>query len=356
MNQLSLLLLLPVKRKSGGSHELYRFVDKLSSRINLSYSTLYIVPSSLPRFLYPFLFPIFLCLTIFRVKRLRYDYLVHGFFPLLYLSVFLNPRKNICFIQAKEWLFFNLPILIRSLLRRSILYSLKSQAYLLFSTNKLHDYFSRNASSYLSNSRQFILPVGGYESLYLNSPPCFDNWQNRSFEFTLILRNGWVKHLTAYQDFILYLSLLPNPPSVAVISFISDNSWLANHSFVSLFQPLSTDQFYALLNDTKFFLCLSHYESFGLPCLEAMSHGCIPFVRDNDGVHNFLTSNADFLVFPQDSSPSDLYHTYSSIISLPPSTISKLIADSCSDCRNYIHIASQEYNLALNSFSNLLSL
>jgi glycosyltransferase involved in cell wall biosynthesis len=292
----SLLVLLPSLRISGGVQETLRLADALVHRgvsvrvlvfwkhnheSPLSNLPVYYLSDFMPRKTWAaFQFPLLLLRFMFYVSKLRKD--PEWNFPALLLTHFSTfpfawcapGLRRFCFNQDLEWKFVPTPL--RALVRWLILFTSKRSGVITTNNFVSHSYIEAGVTPFA----QVSLWASAFWSA--ESPP-----PHRPFDIVMLLRHGAVKRPDLYFE-LLYLLRKETSLRCAVIT---PETALYNRVRSSVehaqLRP-SNQELRDLFGISKIFVLLSDTEGFGLPPLEAMGTGCVPFCRDSGGVRCYM--------------------------------------------------------------------
>lgn len=189
-------------------------------------------------------------------------------------GLFSAKRRRICFVQDEEWLFVR-PGILRFTLRSMILF--------FFNRSRIvtsNPYITRRFVSFS------IVPVAEariwaddeYGDANVNG--------NRPIDVVMVLRHGSVKRLDLYLQFLLESKRVG--VRSRVITCEQDIGEIVSKMGVSCSLRPTNLEMRSIFEQSKIFVLLSEREGFGLPPLEAMGAGCVPFCRNSGGVQSYM--------------------------------------------------------------------
>ena len=200
---------------------------------------------------------------------------------LLYFSP-IRP-STILFVQAKEWLFFPWFNPLRFVSYMLLRFHARRSQHIFCTTHTLYDFYATIPKlPHLASALTYIYPATQSHDPAIHIP-----LHSRTYDVCIFFNPSFVKNPSLVLSLLSELStnninttVISSKPSQHINS-ISSLNLLVNPSRASITRTLS---------DTRIFICLSTYEGYGLPSLEAMECGCIPILYPNNGTHEYANT------------------------------------------------------------------
>lgn len=186
------------------------------------------------------------------------------------------PEQRYCFLQGEEWRFVTRGPL-QYVFRRAILF-LYAHCQII------------TANMYLTTQIQSagLKPVAE-TSIWANMDyATYLPTSERSIDLVMVLRKGYIKRLDLYMQLIATAKLSMGLTCAVITPEENIAKKVSDLVDICLLQP-SREEMKALYQRSKVFVLFSEREGFGLPPLEAMGSGCVPFCRDSGGVRCYMT-------------------------------------------------------------------
>lgn len=296
-------IIIPTQKLDGGNKEIQNIIKSIDGKLDFTQVSMWkakdeinkknlinlsnIVPSkktAIPSM--PF---IFFSLIKYSKENIKNDDIV----LLTHYSTFIFlmiERKNIAFfVQGLEW-FLIRSFFIRAILKKIILHAYKKGR--IISANK----YIENELLSFGIKTDFNVSIWANESfLSKDIVPTIE----RKIDFVMMLRNGSGKRLDLYDKFISLA--IRNGMTISFITQEPDIFAIYENLALNPLLKATPSQMKNLYENSKFFIHLSDHEGFGLPPLEAMGSGCIPFCRDSKGVNAYMQEGLSENVFSLDT-------------------------------------------------------
>ncbi|WP_210760736.1 glycosyltransferase [Azohydromonas sediminis] len=208
-------------------------------------------------------------------------------FATLPLALAVPRDRRWFFVQGLEWMIYH-PGLIRYILRWIIL-AFYRRGRLLTANNYL-----------TSQIRRLDITVEAEAPIWAD--PAFRSTQDlcRDIDAVMVLRKGDHKRLDLYHALIDEARRQAPEITLAVITPETEVAQVVRDRVAHCWLRPDVDTMRTVYARSRCFVMLSEHEGFGLPPLEAMGSGCVPFCRDSGGVCAYMVDTLGELVFPLD--------------------------------------------------------
>lgn len=233
-------------------------------------------------------------------RKKNSDYWIFTHYSTYPFSYLVNKNKRFYFIQDLEWIFISNK-LMQKIMKKIILNFISSGKIIV-------------ANDYLEVAITNLgFPVYGNIKIWADEKYRNNDVLKKDIDCAMVLRTGQYKRLDLYIDFIMLCSSIPNFRVAVISPDINIYRQFLNISDVCLFSP-TLEEMKGLYARSKFFIHLSDHEGFGLPPLEAMGSGCIPFCRDSGGVMAYMKDLIQYgLLVPQAIDINEVYLVFKNI-------------------------------------------
>lgn len=203
--------------------------------------------------------------------------------PILSILLYYAKVPFTRFVQGDDLILFNkrLPTLINSFYKYLYLRSLKQNIIV----NSI--FTKKSLLNYKKNIKIIGLCRPGSNFKYFKI--------KKKYDFVYIYRKAPWKGSKKFFDIMKCLDLLlENKINILLIN-LSNSSQFNNlkNINISYKEWVNEEEINKLFSESKFIISTSLNEGFGMPFLEAMQSGCIPFVPSEGGTSDFVTNNVD---------------------------------------------------------------
>ena len=207
------------------------------------------------------------------------------------LALLVVPQQRWVFVQDLEWKFMASPLL-GGLLRAATL-ALYRRCRLIA------------ANDYLKAELQRLgLTVEAEAPIWAGRAFVAAEIASRDIDLVMVLRKGAHKRLDLYVDLLRRLKATDVVPSVAVIT--TEDEIAAQSLSVHHWLRPDVPTMRSVYARARCFVHLSEHEGFGLPPLEAMAAGCVPYCRDSGGIRAYMVGDLNALVVPRSRSVEEI--------------------------------------------------
>lgn len=200
------------------------------------------------------------------------------------LALLVAPQERWVFVQDLEWRFLAAP-LPAGLLRTVIIFLYRRCRLIA-------------ANGYLkAELQQLGLTVDAEAPIWADRAFLSTEVAPRDIDLVMVLRKGAHKRLDLYFSLLRRLESMDSKPTVAVIT--TEDEIAAQVLSVRCWLRPDVPTMRSIYERTRCFVHLSEHEGFGLPPLEAMAAGCVPYCRDSGGVRAYMLGELSELVVPK---------------------------------------------------------
>ena len=356
-----IIILLPKINTSGGYFEARNLAAFFRSN-KLSVSIKSIFPTYASRYGSIFSLPYRTIILLVNFITLRPSLVILTHFSTFFFAPILRlfGFSVAYFVQDLEWIFPSRNRFIQKIFYTYCRICFSFASFFFFGNTYLLHSFQQ--LGIVSDDNSFLFPVGidiseKFTSLSLEkySDSLFTK-TSYDYDVTFLLRNPWFKNNSFYFDVLNQLSKYSKIPNIRVLIVDMRHKPLRALTIpnldISICYSLDQSDFYKVIMSSRFLLCLSLHEGFGLPPFEAMYLGrTLPLVLDNGGCRCYLTELPELLL----DRDSDSYTVASRLISLlfyDQSRLDTLLQKAHLIAMNYIERSMQSRNY---SFKRMIS-
>lgn len=228
-------------------------------------------------------------LVLLRLKRLNGIVIATHYITVPTIFMFSRSRRFV-FIQGLEWNFFS--GILRKI-AKLCLSQVPKFASTIFANNYLKSEFRMS-----KRSHNFVFPIWADKEFFGEDE--LPAYSHREYDVVFVLRNDKNKRPDLY--YALVKELKRNTVWLKIACIAPDRELQGRFTGLVdrfIISP-SREDMRELYSNSKFFIHLSDSEGFGLPPLESMGSGCIPYCRDSGGVRQYLIPEFSSLMFPRD--------------------------------------------------------